>query len=237
MCANGSIKALQATCVNLRDSIIQQETYTRRDNLLFDIIPEVDNEDCEMCIREFFVKDLKMDKAEVDRIKTVRCHRLNKAKEGKTRTITCRFHFHGDKENIKKRGFHLKGKDIRISEDYPKEIAAQRKALTPYKARHHGMKAFVSSERLIVDKNTYTVQTVHKLSDILDMSKAGTKTITEDITLFYGSQSFLSNFRFSPFMDRDGIQFHSSEQYLHHRKAIIFNDLTTAENILCTDSC
>ncbi len=35
-------------------------------------------------------------------------------------------------------------------------------------------------------------------------------------------------------MDKDGIQFHSSEQYLHHRKAIIFNDLTTAENILCT---
>ncbi len=29
MCANGTIKALQATCVNLCDSITQQETYTR----------------------------------------------------------------------------------------------------------------------------------------------------------------------------------------------------------------
>ncbi len=129
----------------------------------------------------------------------------------------------------------MKGKDLRISEDYTKEIAAQRKSLAPYmfEARHHGKKAFLSGERLIVDKNTYTVQTVHKLSDVLDMSKAGTKTITEDITGFYRSLSFLSNFRFSAFMDRDGIQFHSSAQYLHHRKAIIINDLTIAENILC----
>ncbi len=67
------------------------------------MIPEVDNEDCEMRIHEFFVKDLKMDKAEVDIIKIVRCHRLNKAKEEKIRTIICRFHFHGDRENVKKR--------------------------------------------------------------------------------------------------------------------------------------
>ncbi len=50
----------------------------------------------------FFVKDLKMDKAEVDRIKIVRCHRLNKAEERKIRTIIDRFHFHGDRENVKK---------------------------------------------------------------------------------------------------------------------------------------
>ncbi len=88
--------------MNLCDSITQQETYTRQDNLLFDMIPEVDNENCGMRIRAFFVKDLKMDKAELDRINIVRCHRLNKAKEGKIRTIICRFHFHGDRENVKK---------------------------------------------------------------------------------------------------------------------------------------
>ncbi len=88
--------------MNLRDSFTQQETYTRRDNLFFDMIPEVDNQDCEMCIHQFFVKYLKMDKAEVDAIKIVRCHILNKAKVGKIRTVICRFHFHGDKENVKK---------------------------------------------------------------------------------------------------------------------------------------
>ncbi len=103
MCANGTIKALQATCVNLCDSITQQETYTKRDNLLFDMIPEVGNEDCEMRIHEVFVKDLQMDNAEVYKIKIVRCHRLNKAKEGKIRTIICRFHVHGDRENVLKK--------------------------------------------------------------------------------------------------------------------------------------
>ncbi len=44
-----------------------------------------------------------------------------------------------------------------------------------FEALHHGKKAFLSGEHLIVDKNTHTVQTVHKLSDVLDMSKSVTK--------------------------------------------------------------
>ncbi len=52
----------------------------------------------------------------------------------------------------------MKGKDIRMWKDYPKETAAQRKALAPYmfEALHHGKKDFLSGEHLIVDKNTYT---------------------------------------------------------------------------------
>ncbi len=38
----------------------------------------------------------------------------------------------------------------------------------------------------------------------------------------------------TPFTDNKGVYYHSSEQFLHHQKAIIFNDPMSAANILAS---
>ncbi len=115
----------------------------------------------------------------------------------------------------------LKGSNVRLSEDFPKEIVEKRSALAPImiEARRQKMKAFLISDKLIIDVQTYTVDTLNTLIEKLNFSKVGTKHITDNITAFYGSSSMLSNFSFVQFK-KHGILFHSSEQYLFYHEAL-----------------
>ena len=101
-----------------------------------------------------------------------------------------------------------------------------------FEARRQSMKAFMVAERLLVNGVSYTVKTVHKLCESMDLKKVCIKQVTENITAFYGSLCWMSNYSFAPFTDKHGVCYHSSEQYLHHKKAILFNDNTTANKIL-----
>ena len=234
--ARDSIKILQTDTSSLREYIVQQDAYSRRDNLLFDKVPENNDEDCVQVIRRLFVENLKIDEPEAAQIKIVRCHRMGKPKQGAIRTIICRFHYFGDKENVRKRGSELKNSEIRMSEDFPKEIIAQRNALAPimFEARRMKMKAFLVAEKLIIDSKQYTVKTLNTLPEPLKTLNVGVKKVADNITAFYGSLCLFSNYRFAPFTATNGIFYHSSEQFLHHNKAIIFNDSVSAAKILAT---
>ncbi len=54
----------------MQDRIVQQDTYSKKDNRLFTNIKEAKDENCEQNI------NLKMDKERVEQIKIVRSHRL-----------------------------------------------------------------------------------------------------------------------------------------------------------------
>ncbi len=105
------------------------------------------------------------------------------------------------------------------------EIVVQHNALIHimFEAHKMNMKAFLIAENLVIDNKSYTVNTLNTLPDSLCTSEIGIKKVTNNITAFYGSGCWLSNFKFTPFTDNKGVYFHSSEQFLHHQKAIIFN--------------
>ncbi len=63
------LKALQATFASPHDNIIHQDTYSKRDNLLFEKVPEIEGELCTEVICQIFVKCLKLDVDQVAQIK------------------------------------------------------------------------------------------------------------------------------------------------------------------------
>ncbi len=83
----------------------------------------------------------------------------------------------------------LKGSRIRLAEDLPQEIVAQRNALIPimFEAHKMNMKAFLVAEKLVIDNKSYTVNTLNTLPDSLCTSEIGTRKVTDKITAFYGS--------------------------------------------------
>ncbi len=60
--ANDAIQTLQASQDNLKDRVMQQDAYSRKDNLLFANIKEVTDEICEQLIRTVLANNLERDK-------------------------------------------------------------------------------------------------------------------------------------------------------------------------------
>ncbi len=57
--------------------------------------------------------------------KCVRYHRLGKPREGSYRTIIVCNHYFSDHESVWKKRLSLKGSNVRLSEDFPKEIVSK----------------------------------------------------------------------------------------------------------------
>ncbi len=195
---------------------------------------KIEGEVCTEVIRHMFVNILKLDVDRFTQIKLVRCHGVGKPPKYSPRTIICRFHYFGDRVQVWKNRSKLQGSVIRMSEDFPKEIVSKRNALDPFMfetRRQKLKKAFLVDEKLIIEGKAYTFDTLDSLPASLDMSKTGIKKVTDNITVFYGSSCWFSNFRYSPFKDGNGTLFHSSVQFLHYQKSLIFNAPLSAAKI------
>ncbi len=83
----------------------------------------------------------------------------------------------------------------------------------------------------MIEGKAYTFDTLDTLPASLDMSKSSIKKVTDNSTAFYGSSCWFSNFRFCPFKDGKGTLVHSSEQFRHNQKSLIFNDPLSAAKI------
>ncbi len=93
-----TVNVLQSNCYSLKDYIVAQDTYSRRDNLLFDNVPDSKNvHSCVWCTCE----KPKNDKRNVKQIRFVKCHKKGKPKKSGIRTIMS-FDYFGDKEHVKK---------------------------------------------------------------------------------------------------------------------------------------
>ena len=231
--AQQTITVLDACCKNLNEDLIQQDAYSRRDNLLFENVPESPQEDCCDVMKKLFVESLKMDQNTVEQMKIVRCHRLGKPKAGLTRTMICRFHFFGDRQLIWKQRTNLKGSNLRMKEDFPKQIVARRNTLAPimFEARRQQMNAHLVVDTLYIDNQPFTVNNLDALPEALDISKLGSKKISDRMLAFYGANCPLSNFHYAPFSDGVNNYF-GTEQYLHYQKALLFKDSQIAARIL-----
>jgi len=228
------IKVLEVRCDSLQNSIVQQDIYSRRENLLFNNIPENEDEHCLQKLVKVFIENLKMDEDRVKQIQIVRCHHLGRPKAGQVRPIICRFHFFGDQQEIWSNRSNLKGSDIIMKEDFPKEIVTKRNILAHvmFEARRQNHKATMVADKLIIDGRSYFVATLDALPANLNLSTLGTKKVTEDVTAFYGQMCPLSNYYPAPFKDDKGITHHCSEQFMHYYKAELFEDHDTAVKIL-----
>ncbi len=229
------VAALQASISQLKLEHQSLDCYTRRDNLRFVNIPEQQGEVCEKIIREFMVQKLQMSSEKVAAMKIVRCHRLKFGPEN-AKPIICRFHFYGDRQEVWNQKAKLKGTTFVIQEDFPPEITRERNLLAPimFEARRQGKRANLVVNKLIIENNAYTIDSLDQLPDDLNPSKLGTKKINSYTTAFYGALTPLSNFYKAPFKDNQNKKYEHTEQYFQYHKALAFNDEILAAKILAT---
>ena len=100
------------------------ESRSRRNNLIFNGFGENRQEVCSMTIENFLEATLEVQPFAIDR-----AHRLGRYTRDSNRPIIVAFRDYTAVETVLSNAYKLKGSDISINRDFPKEIVAARKSL------------------------------------------------------------------------------------------------------------
>ena len=92
----------------------------------------------------------------------------------------------------------------------------------------------MENDTLVIRAKHYTVNNLHQLPAEINGYKATSKT-EEGTTCYFGELNPLSNFHPASF-NHDGIQYHSTEQLIQHKKSQLFEDQTIEAAILASTS-
>jgi hypothetical protein len=156
------ITQLESENKTLKWEIVDVKARSMRDNLIFSNIPEVSNETpitTEAILREFMVKELRMDTAEVGNIKFDRVHRM--AGRNQPRAIVAKFNNFKQRQDVKFKSKQLKGTNFYINEQFPPEINEQRRLLINIakEKQRQGHKTRLVYNKLYVDGTPYNPPT------------------------------------------------------------------------------
>jgi ribA/ribD-fused uncharacterized protein len=238
--------------VKLREKLIKIESQSRRDNLLFDGIPEAPRgtkETDKECLNAIFnILETRMGIQNARDIKIIRCHRVGPPPTGRyagssrPRSIIIKLHWYGDRQRIWEARFKLKNSNIFVNEDFPVEINQRRKKLMPIlnKAKKElHMEAYMSVDKLhLIDsdnkRTVIDVNSMHRLPANLD-PKYVTTVQKNDCFAFFGELCPLSNFHPAPIRS-DRHTFANVEQMYQYTKAEKANDQVAMKKILEAES-
>ena len=173
----------------LKEDHVKLDTYIRRDNLIFKNIPATNEDNAESTLRNF-LKGLGIDNA--DTMPFARVHRLkpNKKKSVTDKTqpapIICRFELYNDRMKVWNKRSKLKGSNVQIHEDFHPDVMQKRLSLYPImkEARKCDMLSTLSQDKLIIDGNAYTVNSLDKLPSQLMPVAMGFKESPQAIAFF-----------------------------------------------------
>lgn len=147
---------IEAQNTKLQQDLVDLRARSMWCNLLFYNLPESEQEDPFTIIREVLSEKMGID--ENGDIEIERAHHLGRKREdGKPRAIVAKFFRYQDKEHIRKSAHLLKGTNIGIAEQFPKEIADARKVLYPVlkKAKKDGHRALLIKDKLFINGQRY----------------------------------------------------------------------------------
>jgi archaellum component FlaC len=152
------VSKIQSHCEQSKRDLLDLQTRSMRDNLVFFNIPENDDpsaEDCKTVIKTFCEKELKME--DIQDVKLDRAHRLGQRRAGKTRPIVAKFNYYPDRERVRQAAPELKGTPYGISEQFPKEIQARRKILADIMKveKKNKKKCSLSVDKLFIEGKLY----------------------------------------------------------------------------------
>ena len=241
--------ALNAKNRHLTEQQEQQETYSRKENLVVRGISEVPNEETEdMCVaavKQTFTNNLNIDKDYVDRMIIVRCHRLGRKDNVGTykRPIIVRFMNYNDRKIVWSKRMLLKNSPISISENFSNKIEQRRQLLYPVlkkaKASTKYNKAHLKGDKLVIDNVEYsaTTDSLHDLPSDLDPVQFSTRSDSKWL-IFGGRHSVLyplSNYYPKPVTYKD-IRHDTVEHAYQFLKASRYGDKAAEEAILCAST-
>lgn len=225
---------------SLRERLLQIEGQSRRNNLLFDGIPEKKGEtweESEKKLKDFLRTDLKL--MDANDIQFERVHRLgyNNAAQ-KPRTLIARFSFFKQRELVWKERTKLSKTNSKcwVSEDYPTEIKRDRQVLLPImrsaKKQPGVTSCSLKVDKLFINNKQYTVKNLHELPEHLKPENLCTKhDDSKKVTVFFHKDSLLSNFNTTTPITIDGTTYNCVEQFFQHEKSVYHGDESKASQI------
>lgn len=227
--------------VDLHERLLLLEFHQRRNNLIFDGIPEADGfesgRDCFDKIMDCLSYSPNLD---INSIRIDRCHRLGPKQKHRSRSIIARFNWYGDlKEVLANRAFLPTG--VYISEDYPEEWQERRKLLRPIlnlaKRSKYKDSSFMTRDKLVIDGKQFTVAPINNLGDLPSklVPSSSCEVRNSDIIAFLGPHSVFSNFHHARFTE-GGIHYICAEQMIQAEKAALFKDVVSVQRIMKSTS-
>ena len=148
------MKSLEQELKDVKDSI----TFVILYFLIFYNIKESHGEDTTEIIKDIMENTLGIENAKS--IKIDRSHRIGKNKAQTTtkqRPIVAKFNYFPDKERVLTNARKFKGSGMAVSEQFPEEIAKERKRLYPEmkKAKEQGKRVKLVRDKLYIDGHLY----------------------------------------------------------------------------------
>ena len=128
---------------------------------------------------------------------------------------------------------------IFADKEYTEETENNRRILHPILRAAHANENYkgkckMDGDILVLKGLSYTVNNLHKLPPELNEFSVSSKSDSKSVC-FFGELNAFSNFNSAKF-SIDGIEFHSSEQYIQYVKVRYFKDTSTATEILNTNT-
>lgn len=152
-----TISRLEKQLKNKEKLIEKLDMKTRERNLLIFGVTENKNENVEQTVIKLMGEELKINLSANDIEGAIRIGRS--AETGKSRPIFVELNSKKIKKAIFMNSKALKGTNIFLEHDFPKEMVETRKALRTHlrKAKQEGNRAFLSNEKLIINGTPYSL--------------------------------------------------------------------------------
>ncbi|CAC5379384.1 unnamed protein product [Mytilus coruscus] len=145
----------------LKEKVIEQQSRSMRENLIFKGVPDDYNpdEDTEAILKDFIKSEIQIEEA----INFHVVHRLKPKKDKSPRGIVAKFERRKDRNMVLSAAIQkLKNKkQFVVHEQYPIEIIERRRELVPIlkNARTKGHEAVLKEDRLYIDKKRFNHRT------------------------------------------------------------------------------
>ena len=157
---------------NLQHSVSKNESYSRRDNLVFSGFKKNDRRTCDSIIREdVFINLLKMDDQQASAIMFVRCHYLAQGPTNTHAAIIVRFESFHDRMQVWNTRRSLK--NVYVTEDFTVEIARRRNKMRPFlkaasRFPEYEKNLSLKNDKLVFNCKLFTIDDLHILPEAIN---------------------------------------------------------------------
>jgi hypothetical protein len=126
---DGRITRLEQIVGDLLEEMLLLQQHSMRENIIFQNINEVANENVALVLQNFLEKELRMPTHIMKTVQIVRCHRMGQ-KGRYARAIVAKVNEAG-KQAILSHTYNLKNTDYRVNVQMPRELDERKKRLLP----------------------------------------------------------------------------------------------------------
>ena len=242
MTLSTKVNRLENEHTKLKAKVDRMESKELEYSLVINGIREYEGEDELNLIEEVYIElmatiDLRDERDRWNKVKEMpitKCKRVGRYSRDKTRPICVEFQHRLDVEYFyANRRWTRRG--IFIDKAYTQEVEHKRRLLRPILKAARRLPEYqglcrLECDELVLKGKHYSFDRLDRLPSNLNVFNLSSKEDNHTVG-FFGELSPLSNFHPANFTV-NGVHYTSSEQFIQHTKALLFNDYATAQKII-----